>query len=92
MTLPPSILRLRMRTRDRRFGLWFPIIAVWPLAALLILVASPLVVIFAIILWPVGWGKPLLLAVPLLVRLFCALRGLEIRVEKPSEQVFISFL
>jgi len=35
-------------------------------------------------------GKSILLTGPLLFRLFCSIKGLEIVVEKPFEQVFIS--
>jgi len=38
-----------------------------------------------------GLSKPLLLTGPVLFRLFCSMRGLEIAVEKSSDQVLISF-
>jgi hypothetical protein len=37
-----------------------------------------------------GLGKPILLTGPLLFRLFCSIKGLEVAVEKSSEQVLIS--
>ena len=91
MTLPPTIMRLRIQTDERRFGLWLPLFLIWPLIALLVVLLFPIVLILGILLWPTGWGKPLLLGGPALLRVFCALRGIEINVEKPTEQVFISF-
>ena len=92
MTFPPSTLRLQVRSDDRNIRLWLPLFLLWPLALLAALVLAPLVVAAAIILWPRGWGRPLLLAGPLLLNLLFSLRGLRIRVDGASERVFISFV
>ena len=92
MILPPSILRLRVQNEQHRFGLWLPLILIWPLIVLAALVLAPLVLVLAIVLWPAGWGRPLLLAGPRLFGLFCALRGLEVRVEQPKERVIVHFM
>ena len=89
MTVPPSILRVRIRTSDRRLGLWIPLFIIWPLAVIIALTLLPLVLIAAFILWPKGLGRPLLLAGPLAWRMFCALRGLEVSVERPGQQVLV---
>jgi hypothetical protein len=80
-----------MGRRGRGFGLWLPLFIVWPPIALLALALSPLVVVLAALLWPTGWGRPLLLAGPSLFRLFCALRGLRLDVESSSQRVVIAF-
>ena len=90
MIWPPSVLRLRIHSQRRHFRLWLPLLLVWPLMVVILLALSPLILVLAIILWPSGMGKPLLLAGPLLFRVFCALRGLEVNVEQPSERVLIS--
>ena len=91
MIWPPSVLRLRIHTSRRHFGLWLPLFLVWPLLLVLGLVLWPLLLIGAIVLWHRGWGKTLLLGGPALFRLFCALRGLKVEVKQPSEKVLISF-
>jgi len=88
---PPSLLRVRIRSRNKRFTLWLPLFLVWPLGLALLAILSPFLLVLAILLWPLGWARPLLLAGPLLFRLFCSLRGMEVNVEKSSEQVLISF-
>lgn len=90
MILPPSLLRIRIRNRTTRFSLWLPLILIWPLILLAMVILSPLVLICAVLLWPMGLGKPILLTGPLLFRLFCSIKGLEVAVEKSSEQVLIS--
>ena len=92
MTFPPSILRVQVRGGDRDISLWLPLFLLWPLVLLTALVLAPLVAAAAIILWPRGWGRPLLLAGPLLLGLLFALRGLSVRVEAGSQRVFISFV
>lgn len=90
MIWPPSGLHLRIRSQRRHFRLWLPLFLIWPLMAVIFLALSPLILVLAIILWPSGMGKPLLLAGPVLFRVFCSLRGLEVNVEQPSERVLIS--
>lgn len=91
MMWPPSVLRLRIHSRRRHFGLWLPLFLIWPLLVVLFLLLSPLVLAVAIILWRTNWGKLLLLGGPRLFFLFCALRGLKADVKNCSEQVFVSF-
>jgi galactitol-specific phosphotransferase system IIC component len=91
MMCPPSILRVRIHNRRRHFGLWLPLFLVWPVVMVFGLVLWPLLLIGAAILWPIGWGRPLLLGGPAIFALLCALRGLKIEVNQPSEQVIISF-
>ena len=90
MSLPPSLLRVRIQGAKRRFGLWLPLFLAWPPLVLLALALFPLVLLLAALLWHRGWGKPLLLAGPAFFRLFCALRGLLIEVEDPSHKVYIN--
>ena len=92
MIFPPSIMRLRVHTANRRIGLWLPLIILWPVVAVFALLLAPLVLLAAIILWPRSWGKPLLFAGPALFRLICALRGLELRIEEPTSKVLIWFI
>ena len=91
MSFPPPIMRLRIQEDDRSFSLWLPLILIWPLIVVLGIALLPVVLILAILLWPTGWGKTILFGGPALLRVCCALRGLEIYVEETSQQVFISF-
>lgn len=90
MTYPPSVLRVRVEGRDRRFRLWLPLFALWPPVLLIGLLLSPLVVVAAAVTWPRGWGRTVLLGGPHAFRLFCSLRGLEVRVRDDSETVLVS--
>ncbi len=91
MTFPPSILRLRIRDEGHRFGLWLPLILIWPVFLALALALAPLVLVTAAILWPTGWGRPLLLAGPVIFRVFCSLKGLEVNVRNESQVVYVHF-
>ncbi len=91
MTLPPSVLRVRVEDEDSRFRLWLPLFVLWPPVLLIGLLLSPLVIVAAAVMWPRGWGRTVLLGGPHAFRLFCSLRGLEIRVRDNSEDVLISF-
>ena len=90
MIWPPSLLHVSLRNRGNGFGLWLPLLILWPPILLLGLALAPLVLLAAALLWPLGIGRTLILTGPLLLRLFCSLRGLEIAVEGPKERVIIS--
>ncbi len=89
--IPPLFLRVRVQSGHRRFGVWLPLFLLWPPVFLLGLALFPLVLVLAVVLWPCGMGRPLLLAGPATFRLICGLRGLLIDVHSPPEKVFIAF-
>ena len=91
MIWPPSLLRIRIQNGRRRFGLWLPLILLWPPIVLITLALFPIVLVSAAVLWRRGWGRPLLLSGPLFFGLFCALRGLRIDIKNQQEWVYISF-
>jgi len=91
MMCPPSILRVRIQNRRRRFGLWLPLFLIWPVIMVLGLVLLPLLLICAVFLWPFGWGRLLLFGGPVIFSLLCALRGLKVEVNQSSGQVLVSF-
>ena len=91
MICPPSLLHIRVHNQDHRLRLWLPLFVIWPPLAVLALALTPLVFIAALFLLPVGWGRPLILTGPLLFRLYCSLRGLEVDIDRPAERVNLAF-
>lgn len=94
MKRPPMWMRLKVRNRERNFGLWLPLFLLVPAALVVLLILSPLILIAAIILWPWGWGKAALLSIPVAAGLYCAVRGLNVNVHSPrrNEYVYISIV
>jgi hypothetical protein len=84
-------MRLRICNRGKNIGLSIPLFLLLPPIVLLVLMLVPLVLVAALLLWYTGYGRPVLLLGPALYRCICALRGLEIDVNKGSERVFMSF-
>jgi hypothetical protein len=64
---------------------------IWPLVLAIGILLAPLVVLVALVLWPFGRGRRLLLAGPLLFRVFCALRGLSVEVRSAGHEVRVRF-
>jgi len=91
MTRPPYIMHLCFGNRKNNIGLWIPLFLILPLVLLLALLLIPFVLLAALILWYTGYGRPMLLLGPALYRFICALRGLEINVNRGSERISISF-
>ena len=90
MNYPPLLMRLGISGR-RCFSLWLPLFLVWPVAAAVAIVLAPLVLLAALILRPLGWGKLVLLSGPMLFGILCALRGLELNLNLGNRLLLISF-
>lgn len=90
MNFPPLLMHLGVGRR-RHFSIWLPLFLLWPVAAALAIVLAPLVLLGALILWPLVWGKLLLLSGPMLLGVICALRGLELELNQGSQLLQISF-
>ena len=91
MNLPPLLMRLRVSKGRGRISLWIPLFLIWPTVLAIAIVLAPLMIIAAIITWPVGWGKSFLLAGPTIGRCVCALHGLEVDVQEGDQVFLISF-
>ena len=91
MMFPPSILRVRVLDDDSRVSLWIPLILIWPIVLGLYLLLLPCIVVAAIATWRSGWGRPILLVGPVLFRLYCGLRGLEVDFTEPKRSVLVYF-
>lgn len=87
MNWPPLIMRLRIKDKKHNTNLWLPIFLAYPFLLAIALVLTPFVLIAALILWPRGWGKPLLLSGYLICRVLWALRGLEVDIRQNSERL-----
>jgi len=75
----------------RRFPVWLPLFLLWPVAAAVIIVLAPLVLLAALILRPLGWGKLVIISGPMFFGVLCALRGLELNLNLGNRLVLISF-
>lgn len=88
MTFPPLFLRLVVNGR----GLWLPVFLLWLVLAVLGVLLLPVALLAALVLWPAGYGRALLLGGPRLAQVICAIRGLRVDVSGPDgEGVLIEF-
>ena len=94
MNRPPCLMRIYIDKPDRKMNIWLPLFIILPVIAIIMaaimLILAPLVLLAAAILWPFGWGKPLLIAAPLVLACLWALRGLEVNVSNSHEKVNIA--
>ncbi len=83
--LPPSLMKLHFNGSRHGFGLWLPIFLLWPVGLAFLLAAFLIMLPFAIIAllfsWDAGWWRPMILGLPAVLRVCCALRGLTVDVD-----------
>ena len=90
MIWPPSMLGFSIRGVARGFTIWLPLFLVWPLFILAVLAIFPLVLLLALLLWPTGWSRTLLLLGPWVFRVIYAMRGLVIELNSGTDRVYIA--
>ncbi len=90
MNRPPCLMRVRVGRPGRKINLWLPLFIIFLFVAVILLILSPLVLLAAVILWPFGWGRPLLAIIPAVIGCLWAMRGLKVEVEKGEEKVLVS--
>jgi hypothetical protein len=78
-------------SRTRRTVLWLPLFLAWLILAAFLIALAPLLILAVLVLWPLGWGKLLLLFIPRVCGCICALHGLEVNIERKDRVLFISF-
>ena len=66
MSMPPCLMRIKIRGH---INLWIPLFLVWLIVAIFALVLAPIVLILILVLWPVEWGRFLLMSGPAIYRL-----------------------
>ena len=91
MSAPPCLLHIRVHNEEHNFGIWLPLFLTWLILAALVLAFLPIFLILLIIASFDGWGEFVMLIGPWLYNILCALKGLKVDVDKPSEKVEILF-
>jgi hypothetical protein len=90
MSMPPCLMRLKIKNQRHHFSLWIPLFLAWLILFVFALALSPLVLVLVVILWLLGFGKFLMLG-PYIYQTLCALRDLEIDINDKQEKIFLSF-
>jgi len=93
MNCPPLLLRLDISKPEqhRRTVLWLPVFIAWLILAAIFIALSPLIILATLVAVPFGWGKTVLLFVPLVCNVIRNLHGLEVNIEKKDSVLFLSF-
>ena len=90
MNRPPVLMHVKIQNEKTKFGLWLPLFLLIPLALVVLIILSPLILIGILALWPSGWGKLAWYSLPVSWNVFCTMRGLKVDVHNPRDSVFIS--
>ena len=90
MKRPPMLMHLRIQGEEKGFGLWLPLFLLLPLALVVFIILSPLILIAVLILWPSGWGKKALLVLRASFEVFGSMRGLKVDIQSSNQCVYIS--
>ena len=92
MNRPPMLLHLRFPTGRGGWGLWLPFFLLYPLLLALFIVALPIILLLALVLWPAGKGLALLLATWYLWVILFKMQGLKVDIMQGASNVLVEFV
>ena len=92
MNWPPMLMHIKIKNKDSKFGFWLPLFLLFPIALVIFLILSPLILIAIIVLWHTGWGKIALFSLKAAFIACWSLRGLKVDVQNPKECISISII
>lgn len=105
MKRPPMLVRVQIRGEERKFRLWLPLFLLVPLAVLLLIILSPVILVAIVIVRVTGRGRRLWSAAGTSLSILCSLRGiraafdvlcsmpgLRIDVRNSKEHVYVSII
>jgi len=92
MKFPTFWLRIKIRqTEGRNFGLWLPLFLLWPIVLVLAIILFPIILLITIFQLLTGNNQPVILILPRLFSVACALRGMKVDIQSPDETVYVVF-
>jgi hypothetical protein len=57
MNWPPMLMHVKIKNEKADFGLWLPLFLLFPLALVVIIILSPLILIGILVLCVLGYGR-----------------------------------
>jgi len=92
MNWPPMLLRVRFPGGQGTWRLWLPLFLIYPLLIGLTIIALPFILLGALVLWPFGKGRLIMLAGVYFWNVLFNLRGLKVDVRDSSHGVLVDFI
>ena len=81
-------MRVKIKNQDTNFGIWIPLFIIFPILLIIFIALSPLILLTALILLPFGMAR-MVLCLPAIYTLFCAMKGLEVDVSKGNHETVL---
>jgi hypothetical protein len=91
MTWPPMLMHVKIKNEEHNFGLWLPIFLLLPLALVVLIILSPIIILGLILFWD-SWGTWTLKVLWAAVVSYWSVRGLEVNVQNGNQHVYVSVI
>jgi len=89
----PMLLKIKIPRKDKQdVSIYLPLFVAWLLLLPVLLLLLPFLVLAAILLWMTGYGRLILVLVPLLFALIWNLQGLTIDIDDKDNKIYLSFI
>ena len=87
----PIWMKMLIKEEGKRsVRLYIPLILVWIVLFVLLLLLLPFLLLAALLAWPSGYGRAILVVIPLLFALIWSMSGLKILIESKDKQVYLN--
>ena len=89
----PLFLKLQIPRKDQRpVNLYLPLFLVWLLLLPFVILLAPLVLLMAALTWSAGFGRFLLLLLPMTAALIWNLQGLMVDIKDGNDKIYLFFI
>lgn len=89
----PMLMKIKIPRQEKKsITLYLPVFLAWILLTVIFLLLLPFILLSALISWPSGYGKILLLFFPMIFNVLWHLQGLLIDVEDKEGHIYFSFI
>ena len=95
MNWPPMLMHVKVKNGRSDFGLWLPLFLLFPLALVVLIILSPLILIGILVLWALGYGRWVAWGFRcawVAITSSWALRGLKVDVQGCNERVQVTVI
>ena len=87
----PMWMNMLIKEEGKRgVKLYIPLILVWIVLFALLLILLPFLLLAALLAWPSGYGRAILVVIPMLLAVIWSMSGLKIHVQSKDKQVYLN--
>lgn len=89
----PLLMKIKIPRQSKHpLTLYLPLFIAWIILIAVFLLLLPIIFIMAIVSWSKGYGRLVLIFIPMVCSIFWHMQGLKIDVQDKDQHIYLSFI